>query len=70
MTKLSPTAQAVLDALEVQSITALELVARGIAAIAIRTAANQLINVKWSVEMWELHRDLQAIATELEQLND
>ena len=66
MTKLSPTAQAVLDALKVQGITALELVARGIAAIAIRTAANQLINVKWSVEMWELHRDLQAIATELE----
>jgi hypothetical protein len=56
----------VLDALEVQGITALELVARGIAAIAIRTAANQLINVKWSVEMWEIHRDLQAIATELE----
>ena len=66
MTKLSPTAQAVLDALEVQGITALELVARGIAAIAIRTAANQLINVEWSVEMWELHRNLQAIATELE----
>ena len=69
MTKLSPTAQAVLDALGVQGITALELVARGIAAAAIRTAADQLINVKWSVEMWELHHELHAIATELEETN-
>ena len=66
---LSPAAQAVLDALGVQGITALELVARGIAASAIRAAANQLINVKWSVEMWELHHECHAIATELEGTN-
>ena len=35
-------------------------------AAAIRALADQLINVKWSVEMWELHRDFHAIATELE----
>ena len=63
---LSPAARKVLDALGVQGVTALELVARGIAAAAIRTAADQLINVKWSVEMWELHHELHAIATELE----
>ena len=63
---LSPAAQKILDALGVQGVTALELVARGIAAAAIRTAADQLINVKWSVEMWELHHELHAIATELE----
>ena len=35
-------------------------------AAAIRALADQLINVKWSVEMWELHRDFHDIATELE----
>jgi hypothetical protein len=35
-------------------------------AAALRVAADQLINVKWSCEMWELHRDIHAIATELE----
>ena len=35
-------------------------------AAAIRALADQVINVKWSVEMWELHRDFHAIATELE----
>ena len=69
MSDLSPTAQKILDALGVQGVTALELVARGIAAAAIRTAADQLINVKWSVEMWELHHELHAIATELEETN-
>ncbi len=37
----------------------------GVAA-AFRTAADQLIDVKWSVEMWELHQEFHAIATELE----
>lgn len=37
-------------------------------AAAIRELADQLINVKWSVEMWELHRDFHAIADELEAL--
>ena len=68
MSDLSPAAQKIVDALGVQGVTALELVARGIAAAAIRTAADQLINVKWSVEMWELHRDFHAIADELEAL--
>ena len=35
-------------------------------AAALRAAADQLINVKWSVEMWELHQEFHAIATELE----
>ena len=70
MNKLSPNSQAVLDALGVQGITALEQVTRGIAASAIRVAADQLINVKWSVEMWELYRDFYAIARELEKTND
>ena len=35
-------------------------------AAALRAAADQLINVNWSVEMWELRRDFHAIATELE----
>ena len=69
MSDLSPAAQKILDALGVQGVTALELVARGIAAAAIRTAADQLINVKWSVEMWELHHELHVIATELEGTN-
>jgi len=70
MTKLSPAAQAVVDALGVQSITALEMVVRNIAAAAIRAAADELINVQRTVEMWELHHKFYAIATELEQLND
>jgi hypothetical protein len=35
-------------------------------AAALRVVADQLINVKWSCEMWELHRDIHAIAAELE----
>ena len=37
-------------------------------AAAIRELADQLINVNWSVEMWELHRDFHVIAAELEVL--
>jgi hypothetical protein len=37
-------------------------------AAALRVVADQLINVKWSCEMWELHRDIHAIAAELEAL--
>ena len=67
MTDLSPVAQAVMDAylnapLHVNFQMANRL---GIAA-AFRTAADQLINVKWSVEMWELHQEFHAIADELE----
>jgi len=69
MTDLSPAAQAVMDAylnapLHVDSQMANRL---GIAA-ALCAAADQLINVKWSVEMWELHQEFHAIATELESL--
>jgi hypothetical protein len=67
MTELSPVTQAVLNAylnapLHVDFQMANRL---GIAA-AFRTAADQLINVKWSVEMWELHQEFYAIAIELE----
>jgi hypothetical protein len=67
MSKLSPVTQAVLDAylnapLHVDFQMANKL---GIAAV-LRTAADQLINVQWSVEMWELHQEFHAIATELE----
>ena len=37
-------------------------------AAAIRELANQLINVKWSVEMQDLHHKFHVIATELEAL--
>ena len=57
---LSPAAEAVLDAALPHQVH------RYAAAAAIRALADQLINVKWSVEMWELHRDFHAIATELE----
>jgi len=67
MTDLSPAAQAVLEAY----FTHADLLNREVSheemlAAALRAAADQLINVKWSVEMWELHRDFHAIATELE----
>ena len=39
-------------------------------AAALRAAADQLINVNWSREMWELRRDFYAIAAELENAND
>ena len=37
-------------------------------AAAIRELADQLINVKWSVEMQDLHHEFHVIATELEAL--
>ena len=43
---LSPAAQKILDALGVQGITALELVARGIAAAALRALADQVVPTK------------------------
>ena len=71
---LSPAAQKVGDAAfiayedETLYFATGEQHAGKIAAAAIRALADQLINVKWSVEMWELHRDFHAIATELEGL--
>ena len=66
---LSPAAQAVLDALGVQDITALELVARGIAAAAIRALAeqNEYADVSTSKTVLVVQVDhILAIATELE----
>jgi len=65
MTDLSPSAQAVLDAVMQYEIKP-ECYSREYAAVVLRTAADQLINVKWSCEMWELHRDFHAIAAELD----
>jgi hypothetical protein len=62
MTDLSPAAQAVLDAAYALPLRNNQ---PSIAA-ALRVVADQLINVKWSCEMWELHRDIHAIAAELE----
>jgi hypothetical protein len=64
MTDLSPAAQSVLDAANLVFSQA-GTTAQGIAA-ALRAAADQLINVEWSVEMWEVHQEFHAIATELE----
>ena len=64
MTDLSPTTQAVLDAYRSSHLSINNL------ATALRVVADQLINVKWSCEMWELHRDIHAIAAELEGAND
>ena len=67
MTDLSPNAQKTLDAfLKGYICNSYGQAYRSGLAAAIRELANQLINVKWSVEMWELHRDFYAIATELE----
>ena len=63
---LSPTAQAVLDAFLAEWADCFLEQDRRCLAAAIRALADQAINVKWSVEMWELHRDFHAIATELE----
>jgi hypothetical protein len=74
MTDLSPVAQAVIDAYRKRYT---ETLRRGpfvdywqefCAAEALRTAADQLINVQRSVEMWELHQKFHTIATELEDL--
>jgi len=65
-TPLSPAAQAVMDAWSKdEGGVYLEGDPERLAA-ALRAAADQLINVKWSVEMWELHQEFHAIATELE----
>ena len=65
MTQLSRVAQEVQAAFwkDIQNI---EDVDEFNLAAAIRELADQLINVNWSVEMWELHHELHAIATELE----
>ena len=60
MTDLSPAAQTVLDAYRSTHLSINNL------AAALRAVADQLINVEWSCEMWELHRDIHAIAAELE----
>jgi hypothetical protein len=65
---LSPVAQAVLDACSKARDAALDGEDLYGLSAALRVVADQLINVKWSVEMWELHRDIHAIAAELEAL--
>ena len=62
MNDLSPAAQAVLDAAYALPLRN----GQPSIAAALRVVADQLINVKWSCEMWELHRDIHAIAAELE----
>jgi hypothetical protein len=62
MTDLSPAAQAVITASNCAGSRVVQLHI----AVALRAAADQLINVEWSPEMWELRRDFYAIATELE----
>ena len=62
MIDLSPAAQAVLDAAYALPLRN----GQPSIAAALRVVADQLINVKWSCEMWELHRDIHAIAAELE----
>jgi len=69
MTDLSPAAQAVLDAINKELDEApwdVSFLAGVSAAAALRAVADQLITVEWSVEMWELHQEFHAIATELE----
>jgi hypothetical protein len=73
MTNLSPAAQMILDAFtEDNSLHDWKHNHYNIDALAaaLRVAADQLINVKWICEMWELHHDILAIATELEGSND
>jgi len=62
MNDLSPVAQAVLDAAYALPLRN----GQPSIAAALRVVADQLINVNWSCEMWELHRDIHAIAAELE----
>jgi len=67
MTDLSPAAQAVIDAVFDHWPGGYNHPGKPrCVAAALRAAADQLINVKWSVEMWELHQEFHAIATELE----
>jgi len=66
MTKLSPVTQTIMNAwIENTNYAPIDNEPFALAA-ALRSAADQLINVKWSVEMWELHQEFHAIATELE----
>jgi hypothetical protein len=62
MADLSPAAQAVLNASNLLPGKDSYL----ILAAALRAAADQLINVEWSPEMWELRDEFHAIAAELE----
>lgn len=69
MTDLSPAAQTVLNAINKELDEApwdVSFLAGVSASAVLRVAADQLINVEWSVEMWELHQEFHAIATELE----
>jgi len=71
MTQLSPAAQAVLNAINKELDEApwdVSFLAGVSAAAVLRAAADQTINVQWSVEMWELHQTFHAIATELKAL--
>jgi hypothetical protein len=66
MTKLSPVTQTIMNAwIENTNYAPIDNEPFALAA-ALRAAADQLINVKWSVEMWELHQEFHSIATELE----
>ena len=66
MTKLSPVTQTIMNAWVENTLYApIDNEPLALAA-ALRAAADQLINVKWSVEMWELHQEFYSIATELE----
>jgi hypothetical protein len=69
MTKLSPAAQAVLDATRTTG-TPLELAARGIAAAALRAAVDQVVPEVWfeSDDITEARNALLDIAAELESL--
>jgi len=77
MTDLSPAAEAVLNAVTLKRYDvpyyacpkSIDQIKSDVAA-ALRVVADQLINVNWSCEMWELHRDIHAIAAELEGTND
>ena len=77
MTDLSPAAQAVLAATGTTG-TPLELAARGIAAAALRAAADQVVpetTTPWNSTLFlilstpEVRAKLLAIATELEEIN-
>ena len=70
MTNLSPNAQKALDAfIKGYICNSYGQAYRSGLAAAIRELADQLINVKWSVEMQDLHHEFHVIATELEATN-
>lgn len=68
MTGLSPQTQAVLDAFSKDNGGVYLEDDPERLSFAIRELADQLINVKWSVEMQNLHHEFHIIATELEAL--